>query len=71
MFANVNADAEDIDMTEPVKDYAEAIIKARKHINHLEILMRRLDMKAAMEELPKVEAQCLKLRNFIYREIEK
>lgn len=57
-------------MTEPLNDYAEAIIKARKHLDHLESLLRMRDMKSAMEELPKVEEQCLKLRNFIYRESE-
>lgn len=58
-------------MTEPVKDYADHLIKARKHLNHLESLLRKRDMKAAMEELPQIECQCLELRNFLYMEMEK
>lgn len=51
-------------MTEPVKDYADPLIKARKHLNHLESLLRKRDMKAAAEEAVLLQDQCWKLIDY-------
>lgn len=61
----------DVKVTEPINDYADPIVKARKHLHNLEHMLRLKLYADALEQLNLIKTQCIKLENYIYRENEK